>query len=304
MEIIEELEPTRRGLYGGTVGYFGFGGDLDMAIAIRTALIRDGRAYVQAGRGDRRRLGPGRRGAGDPQQGRGRARRHRRRRDAAAGPMTPPSRADQRAGRPTTAAVDAGDERHGGRRELTYAVLLCLAGAGLALWAATRTWAVELTVRPAPLPPVRDTRTGAGCCPGCRRWPWSGWPAAARCWPPAGRLRRRWWAAAAVLGAAVAAGGGYGLVAGLDGEASRQWPALCLLGGVLVAVAGGLTDGAAGAPGRRWAPGTNGGRGRAERPTRPGRPATRSPVGTPPQAWDALDRGEDPTRCRLTRRRG
>jgi len=51
MEIIEELEPTRRGLYGGTVGYIGFGGDMDMAIAIRTALIRGGRAYVQAGAG-------------------------------------------------------------------------------------------------------------------------------------------------------------------------------------------------------------------------------------------------------------
>jgi anthranilate synthase component 1 len=51
MEIIEELEPTRRGLYGGTVGYFGFGGDMDMAIAIRTALIRNGRAYVGAGAG-------------------------------------------------------------------------------------------------------------------------------------------------------------------------------------------------------------------------------------------------------------
>ncbi|TMM39702.1 MAG: anthranilate synthase component I [Actinobacteria bacterium] len=51
MEIIEELEPTRRGLYGGIVGYFGFGGDLDTAIAIRTALIRDGVAYVQAGGG-------------------------------------------------------------------------------------------------------------------------------------------------------------------------------------------------------------------------------------------------------------
>ncbi len=51
MEIIEELELTRRGLYGGTVGYFGFGGDMDMAIAIRTALLRDGRAYVQAGAG-------------------------------------------------------------------------------------------------------------------------------------------------------------------------------------------------------------------------------------------------------------
>jgi anthranilate synthase component I len=51
MEIIEELEPTRRGLYGGTVGYFGFAGDMDMAIAIRTALLRGGRAYVGAGGG-------------------------------------------------------------------------------------------------------------------------------------------------------------------------------------------------------------------------------------------------------------
>ncbi|CAN5183179.1 anthranilate synthase component I [soil metagenome] len=51
MQIIESLEPTRRGLYGGTVGYLDFAGDLDMAIAIRTALIRDGIAYVQAGAG-------------------------------------------------------------------------------------------------------------------------------------------------------------------------------------------------------------------------------------------------------------
>jgi anthranilate synthase component 1 len=51
MEIIERLEPTRRGLYGGIVGYLDFAGDADTAIAIRTALIRDGRAYVQAGGG-------------------------------------------------------------------------------------------------------------------------------------------------------------------------------------------------------------------------------------------------------------
>ena len=51
MEIIESLEPTRRGLYGGTVGYFGFAGDMDMAIAIRTALLKDGTAYVGAGAG-------------------------------------------------------------------------------------------------------------------------------------------------------------------------------------------------------------------------------------------------------------
>ncbi len=51
MEIIDGLEPTRRGLYGGTVGYFGFAGDMDMAIAIRTALLKDGVAYVGAGAG-------------------------------------------------------------------------------------------------------------------------------------------------------------------------------------------------------------------------------------------------------------
>jgi anthranilate synthase component 1 len=51
MEIIERLEPTRRGLYGGIVGYLDFAGDADTAIAIRTALVRDGVAYVQAGGG-------------------------------------------------------------------------------------------------------------------------------------------------------------------------------------------------------------------------------------------------------------
>ena len=51
MEIIDELEPTRRGIYGGIVGYFGFGGEMDTAITIRTALLRDGVAYVQAGGG-------------------------------------------------------------------------------------------------------------------------------------------------------------------------------------------------------------------------------------------------------------
>lgn len=51
MELIEQLEPTRRGVYGGIVGYLDFAGDADTAIAIRTALIKDGTAYVQAGAG-------------------------------------------------------------------------------------------------------------------------------------------------------------------------------------------------------------------------------------------------------------
>jgi anthranilate synthase component 1 len=51
MEIIEELEPVRRGVYGGCVGYLDFAGDMDTAIAIRTAVIKDGIGYVQAGAG-------------------------------------------------------------------------------------------------------------------------------------------------------------------------------------------------------------------------------------------------------------
>ena len=51
MEIIDKLEVSRRGLYGGVVGYLDFAGDADAAIAIRTAVLRDGVAYVQAGGG-------------------------------------------------------------------------------------------------------------------------------------------------------------------------------------------------------------------------------------------------------------
>ncbi len=51
MEIIDELEPTKRGLYGGAVGYIGWNGDMDTAIAIRTALIKDKKIYIQAGAG-------------------------------------------------------------------------------------------------------------------------------------------------------------------------------------------------------------------------------------------------------------
>jgi anthranilate synthase component I len=51
MALIDELEGLRRGLYGGVVGYLDFAGALDMAIAIRTALIKDGQAHVQAGAG-------------------------------------------------------------------------------------------------------------------------------------------------------------------------------------------------------------------------------------------------------------
>ena len=51
MEIIDELEPSKRGIYAGAVGYLGFNGDMDVAIAIRTGVIKNNRLYVQAGAG-------------------------------------------------------------------------------------------------------------------------------------------------------------------------------------------------------------------------------------------------------------
>ena len=51
MEIIDELEPEKRGLYGGGLGYFSAGGDMDMCIALRTAVLKDETLYIQAGGG-------------------------------------------------------------------------------------------------------------------------------------------------------------------------------------------------------------------------------------------------------------
>jgi anthranilate synthase component 1 len=51
MEIIDELEPAKRGFYGGAIGYLSYSGDLDTCIHIRTAVFKDGTAYLQAGAG-------------------------------------------------------------------------------------------------------------------------------------------------------------------------------------------------------------------------------------------------------------
>jgi anthranilate synthase component 1 len=51
MQIIDELEPVKRGIYSGAVGYLGFNGDMDVAIAIRTAVVKDGRLHAQAAAG-------------------------------------------------------------------------------------------------------------------------------------------------------------------------------------------------------------------------------------------------------------
>ncbi len=51
MEIIDELEPEKRGVYGGGVGYFAANGEMDMCIALRTAVLKDETLYIQAGGG-------------------------------------------------------------------------------------------------------------------------------------------------------------------------------------------------------------------------------------------------------------
>jgi anthranilate synthase component 1 len=51
MELIDELEPVKRGIYSGAVGYIGYHGDMDLAIAIRTAVLKDGMLHAQAAAG-------------------------------------------------------------------------------------------------------------------------------------------------------------------------------------------------------------------------------------------------------------
>ncbi|WKU07510.1 Trp biosynthesis-associated membrane protein [Micromonospora sp. HUAS LYJ1] len=190
-------------------------------------------------------------------------------------------------GATTTTATDGPST---GRRELTYAVLLCLAGAGLAAWAATRTWSVEVLARGA-LPPSRQERSGADLLPWLSALAFVALAGGGAVLATRGRVRRLLGGLVTLLGLAVAAGGGYGLVATGGGEAHRQWPALCLLGG-LVAAGGGLLTARRGAAwpamGARYERTV-----RADGPARPGgRPIA---GGSNREAWDALDRGEDPT---------
>jgi uncharacterized membrane protein (TIGR02234 family) len=183
------------------------------------------------------------------------------------------------------------------RRQLTYAVLLCLAGAGLALFAATRTWAVEVTPRPGVLPDLREARTGAdavGWLPALAVAELAG---AGALLATRGVARRMLGAVLVLAGAGMVAGAAYGLATvdrGAAGGSAAAWPVLCLVGGLVAAAGGALTL----ARGHTWpAMGTRyertgTGTGTVDRPgaadPQAGPAATR-------QAWDALDRGEDPT---------
>ena len=71
MEIIEELEPDRRGPYAGSVGYLSYSGNMDICITIRTLVIKDSKVYVQAGAGIVADSEPEKEYTGDGQQGKG-----------------------------------------------------------------------------------------------------------------------------------------------------------------------------------------------------------------------------------------
>ncbi len=255
MEIIEELEPTRRGLYGGVVGYFGFGGDMDTAIAIRTALIRDGVAYVQAGAGIVADSDPAAEETGDAQQsGRG-TRGDRRSRVTAPGSMT----------------------FLRSRRGFALVIIACVVASALVLFGASRTWSHVVTDRPAPFPPLTTERTGASLEPWLPALAIVGLAGAGALVALRGRLR-------AILGIVLIALGG--AISGLAASSGNSplWPTACILGGLVLALAGMATV-------RCYASWPAMGA-RYERPA--GQPE-RKPV-TQAELWDALDRGEDPTR--------
>jgi uncharacterized membrane protein (TIGR02234 family) len=163
-----------------------------------------------------------------------------------------------------------------GRRGLVLAVLLCAAGAAVALLAAGRPWAVEVTVRPPPLPDLRTEQTGGALRP----WlPACGWVALAG----AGALVATRAAARRLVGGLLLVSGvgiaGATVSLGRGADFTAGWPVAAAAGGLTVAAAGAFAV----ARGDRWpAMGA-----RYER--------TRPDQGRETDLWRALDRGEDPT---------
>ena len=205
-------------------------------------------------------------------------------------------------------------------RRLAYAVLTCLAGAGLALYAATRVWSLHVVTRSG-LPDLRTARTGAEQAPVLVGLALVALAGAGALLATRGRVRRMLGGLLVLAGTGVAAAavlGRAGLDAGRAGAGATVWPAACVLGGAMIVAAGV----AAARHGHRWpAMGSRYERGRVPPPreepaattgplppaghTLPHTPRDRSaypdrsdgvqaPVDTR-AAWDALDRGDDPT---------
>lgn len=186
------------------------------------------------------------------------------------------------------------------RRELAVSVLACVFGAALALLAGSRTWVVQMRAQPAPLPPLHVVHTGAAEAPWLSALALVALAGAVALLGTRGGARSLIGVLVLLAGLGVLAAGGYGLL-GVAGVRAA-WPLLCLPAGVLV-VGGGLLGMLRG---RGWpAMGA-----RYERP-RPVSPAWQPDPGPDPvedsvqragpsasdvAMWDALDRGEDPSR--------
>ncbi|MEV7627391.1 Trp biosynthesis-associated membrane protein [Actinoplanes sp. NPDC089786] len=217
----------------------------------------------------------------------------------------PPATPDNEARDDQARDDEARDKEAGsGGRGLAAAVLGCVAGAGLAIFAATRVWAVAVTERPG-LPELREQTTGAAA---------QGWiialavvalGGAGALLATRGGLRRGLGVLLMPVGAGLAVAAiaaRSGLDVGAAGAGSIVWPAVCVIGSALI-VLGGL---GAARRGHRWpAMGSRYERGTAPSPlAQPGGPSEPSAAaGLKPDvtatdtraAWDALDRGDDPT---------
>jgi LPXTG-motif cell wall-anchored protein len=185
----------------------------------------------------------------------------------------------------------AGAAPHAPRRALTIAVASCALGAALALLAATRTWTVDITARPAPAAALRTPRTGSDLEPWLTALALVALAGAGALLATRGRSRAAVGVVLVLSGLGVLAGGVDGLAT--VAHVTVAWPVLAVVASVLIGYGGGL----AAVRGRRWpAMGS-----RYERPRAPRTPAEDQPQHIGPSAsdvamWDALDRGEDPTR--------
>ncbi|MFY1637571.1 Trp biosynthesis-associated membrane protein [Solwaraspora sp. WMMB335] len=191
-----------------------------------------------------------------------------------------------------------------GRRGLVVSVAVCLAGSGLALYAAGRGWAVVNTERPTPLPDVVTVRTGAQLLPWLPAVALVGLAGAGAVLATRGWPRRLVGVLLAGAGAVLAAGSSAfiaGMVAVDDSAAGTvrtvvSWP-VAAAGGAVLLVAGGLStilrSGPWPAMGARYE--RSAGRRRPDRPAGPAGSTSHTRAGSTLDAWNALDRGEDPT---------
>ena len=178
----------------------------------------------------------------------------------------------------------------GDRRELLIAVLACLAGAGLALFAATRTWVVEVVARPAPLPAQRTPRTGDSLLPWLSALGIVALVASGALLATRDAGRRVVGVLLGVAGLGVAVGGVYGLVT--VPAVTAGWPLLCAVGGLAAGAAGIFAV----IRGGRWqSMGARYERTRRPAGTAPATATDTAKAGSETELWNALDRGEDPT---------